>query len=183
MLMFLGNFLLLALQAPCVKTLGSLACIFLVPANQQVRALTMALRSQDTMVAAEGVIALSKFVNENNYLKKEHTKTIFEEGATACLIEILVTSCTDPNTQVQALKLLCDLSLNTNDINALGDAAMLAVLLTFSHSPLLEENEGIQPLLTKAISKLELCQLDSSPGMHYYAPLVFCCFSGCISID
>ncbi|CAM6050314.1 unnamed protein product [Sphagnum compactum] len=96
-------------HAPCVKALGSLAHIFRVPANQQVRALTMALRSHHTMVAAEGVIALSKFVNENNYLKKEHTKTIFEEGATHRLIEILVTSCTDPNTQAISKLECCQL--------------------------------------------------------------------------
>ncbi|CAM6039299.1 unnamed protein product [Sphagnum compactum] len=156
------------LQAPCAKALGSLAHIFPAPAKPQISALTKALGSEDPKVAAEGAIALCKFADDNNYLHMPHSKTILEEGATDHLVQLV--NFGEPYVQIHALQLLCYLSLNAADSDALGRAATLPTLLTFSRSQLLAKHEEIRPLLMDAIAKLELYQLGSSHGMPTYVP-------------
>ncbi len=155
-------------QAPCAKALGSLAHIFPAPAKPQIMALTKALGSEDPKVAAEGAIALCKFADDNNYLHMQHSKTILEEGATDHLVQLV--NFGEPCVQIHALRLLCYLSLNAADSDALGRAATLPTLLTFSRSQPLAKHEEIRPLLMDAIAKLELYQLGSSHGMPKYVP-------------
>jgi hypothetical protein len=148
------------IQAPCAKALGSLAHIFPAPARSQIAALTIALGSDDPEVAAEAAIALCKFADDKNYLHMEHSKTILALGATDHLVQMV--NFGDPYGQIHALQLLCYLSLNAADSDALAKAATLPALLTFSRSQLLTKHEDIRPLLMDAIAKLELYQLGSS---------------------
>ncbi|CAM6040900.1 unnamed protein product [Sphagnum compactum] len=156
------------LQAPCAKALGSLAHIFPARDTAQITALTRALGSENSKVAAECAIALSKFANEENYLHLQHSKTILEQGATDHLVQLVSFGDEgDANGKIHALQLLCFLSLHaaTSD-DAL--AATLPALLRVRSSPLLTKHENIRPLLTNAISKLKA--LSSSHGRAPYLP-------------
>ncbi|CAK9223519.1 unnamed protein product [Sphagnum troendelagicum] len=156
------------LQAPCAKALGSLAHIFPAPARPQITALTLALGSEEPNVAAEGAIALCKFADNDNYLHMEHSRTILEAGATDHLVQLV--NFGEPYVQIHALRLLCYLSLNAADSDALGKAATLPALLTFSRSQLFTKYEDIRQLLMDAIAKLELYQLGSSHGRSNSVP-------------
>jgi hypothetical protein len=158
----------LTVQAPCAKALGSLAHIFPAPARPQITALTKALGSEEPNVAAEGAIALCKFADNDNYLHMEHSRTILEAGATDHLVQLV--NFGEPYGQIHALRLLCYLSLNAADSDALGKAATLPALLTFSRSQLLTKHEDIRQLLMDAIAKLELYQLGSSHGRPNSVP-------------
>jgi hypothetical protein len=157
----------LTVQAPCAKALGSLAHIFPARARAPITALTRALGSENSKVAAECAIALSKFANKENYLHVHHSKTILEQGATDHLVQLV--SFGDANGKIHALQLLCFLSLHAATSND-ALAATLPALLTVSRSPLLTKHENIRPLLMNAISKLKLYQSGSSHGRATYVP-------------
>lgn len=155
----------------CIKSIGSLARIFPAPAKPQLRALVTALTSLDSRVAAEAATALSKFANDDNYLRLEHSKNILEEGAAEHLVQLVV-NFGDFESQLAALTLLCYLSLNAPDSDALANAATLPALETIGRSQLLVKNEHARPLVGDAIAKLELYQVggSSSHGRPNYVP-------------
>ncbi|KAH9549656.1 hypothetical protein CY35_10G030900 [Sphagnum magellanicum] len=158
------------LQAPCAKALGSLAHIFPARDRAQITALTRALGSENSKVAAECAIALSKFANKENYLHVEHSKTILEQGATDNLVQLVSFGDEgDANGKIHALQLLCFLSLHAATSND-ALAATLPALLTVSRSPLLTKHENIRPLVMNAISKLKRYQSGSSHGRATYVP-------------
>jgi hypothetical protein len=149
------------LQVQCAKAIGSLARIFPAPAKPQIAALTVALSSQDFQVAAEAATALSKFASDENYLHLEHSKNILEEGAAEHLVQLVV-NFGYSESQLAALELLCYLSLNVADSDALARAKTLPALETILRSQLLVKYENAHPLVSGAIAKLELYQLGSS---------------------
>jgi hypothetical protein len=144
------------LQVQCAKAIGSLARIFPAPAKPQIAALTVALSSQDFQVAAEAATALSKFASDENY-----SKNILEEGAAEHLVQLVV-NFGYSESQLAALELLCYLSLNVADSDALARAKTLPALETILRSQLLVKYENAHPLVSGAIAKLELYQLGSS---------------------
>ncbi len=160
----------LTVQAACAKALGSLAHIFPARAGAQITALTRALGSENSKVAAECAIALSKFANKENYLHSQHSKTILEQGATDHLVQLVSFGDEgDANGKIHALRLLCFLSLHA----ATSDdvlAATLPALLTVSRSRFLTKHENIRPLLMTAISKLKALSIGGSHGRATYVP-------------
>lgn len=156
------------LQVACCKAIGSLARIFPAPAEGPIRALTSALQNQnqDTLqVATEAASALSKFASDENYLHLEHSKNIIQEGAVEHLV-LLALNFGYAESQLAALELLCYLSLNVPDSEALARANIIHVLKSTIHanqlSQLFAKHESARPLINDAIAKLEVYQLRSS---------------------
>lgn len=148
------------MQVPCIKAIGSLAHIFPAPAKPQLSALVGALTNLDFHVAAEAAVALSKFASDDNYLHLEHSKNIIAEGAAEHLVQLVV-NFGDSESQLAALELLCYLSRNCADSEALAKSSALQALETILRSQLLLKHENAKPLVSEAIAKLELYQLGS----------------------
>lgn len=157
-----------SLQVACCKAIGSLARIFPAPAEGPIRALTSALQNQNQdiiQVPTEAASALSKFASDENYLHMEHSKNIIQEGAVEHLV-LLALNFGYSESQLSALELLCYLSLNVPDSEALARANIIHVLKSTIHanqlSQLFAKHETARPLINDAIAKLEVYQLRSS---------------------
>jgi hypothetical protein len=155
-------------QVSCCKAIGSLARIFPAPAEAPIRALTCALANQNQdsiQVATEAASALSKFASDENYLHLEHSKNIIAEGAVEHLV-LLALNFGYSESQLAALELLCYLSFNVPDSEALARANIINVLKSTIHanqlSQLFARHETARPLINDAIAKLEVYQLRSS---------------------
>lgn len=153
-------------QIECCKAIGSLARIFPAPAEAPIKALTKALakivddqNQEEVEVATEAAAALSRFASDENYLHLEHSKNIIHEGAVDGAI-VLALNFGYSDSQLAALELLCYLSLNVPDSEALQKANVIHVLNSTVHasqlSQLFAQHETARPLIIEAIGKLEV---------------------------
>ncbi|XP_058754866.1 uncharacterized protein LOC131628015 [Vicia villosa] len=145
---------------PAIKSIGSLARNFPGRVPHVLGPLVAHLRNRDLNVAREIVIALEKFVCDDNYNCVEHSKIILELDGIPKLMRLLQAS---DHQQVYGLKLLCYLAINVGNSKVLEQEHVLISLEKFAHS-VLPQNPDIKELFGKAIDHLTLFQ----PGVHYY---------------
>ncbi|KAG0600611.1 hypothetical protein M758_11G047300 [Ceratodon purpureus] len=160
------------LQVPCCKAIGSLARSLPAPAELAIRALTSALANQDQNVAKEAASALSKFVSDENYLHLVHSMNIIAEGAVGHLV-LLALNFGHSESQLSALGLLCYLSLNVPDSEALARGNVVQVFKSIIHAKQLSQffakNKTARLLITDAITRLEGCQFCSNKQQGFPA--------------
>ncbi|CAL5198210.1 unnamed protein product [Lathyrus oleraceus] len=145
---------------PAIKSIGSLARNFPGKVPHVLGPLVAHLRNRDLNVAREVVVALEKFVCEDNYNRVDHSKIIFELDGIPKLMRLLQVN---DGQQVYSLKLLCYLALNVGNSKVLEQEHVLISLEKFAHS-VLPQNPDLKELFRKAIDHLTLFQ----PGVHYY---------------
>ncbi|GLT25315.1 hypothetical protein SLA2020_004500 [Shorea laevis] len=77
------------LQVPAIRSIGSLARIFPAREIRVIESLVAQIRNKHRGVAEEAVIALQKFVCEENFLRSEHSKSIIKLNGVAALKRLI----------------------------------------------------------------------------------------------
>lgn len=148
------------LHIAAIKSIGSLARIFPARDTRVLKPLVSQLEHWNPEVAAEAAIALGKFVNPDNHLHVEHSKTVIEFGAVPSLLTLIRSG---EKTQLPALRLLCWLAMNVPDSNALE--RVLGTLEAVARTAV-AQHPSIRELLPDAIYRLELYRV----GAHVHRP-------------
>ncbi|KAF6137061.1 hypothetical protein GIB67_030825 [Kingdonia uniflora] len=146
-------------QIPAIKSIGLLARTFPSRETRVVRPLVTQLRHTNTEVAAEALIALTKFACLENYLRVQHSKTIMELDGVPSLMRLLRANA---YSQTQGLILLCYLAINVGNSEDLEEARASTALEVAARSPV-AQHPLLRELIPKAIEHLELYQAGISP--------------------
>ncbi|XP_010548283.1 PREDICTED: uncharacterized protein LOC104819749 [Tarenaya hassleriana] len=144
------------LLIPCIKSFGNLARTFKSAETQMIIPLVKLLDGdREPDVAAEAAIALTKFVSEDNFLCKEHSRTIIGAGVGKHLVQLAYLG---EGAQIPALVLLSYVAMNAPDSEELAKDEVLTVLEWASKQSDVTEDDDVESLLSEAKSRLELYQ-------------------------
>ncbi|KAG6757147.1 hypothetical protein POTOM_037449 [Populus tomentosa] len=146
------------LQAPAIRSIGSLARTFPARETRVVGPLVAHLSSRSQEVAAEAAIALGKFATPENFLCVAHAKAIIEFGGVPPLMRLLRGN--EP-AQLHGLILLCYLALHAGNSEALEQARVLNALEGVDQK-MLAQFPDLKELVYKAIYHINLYHA----GMH-----------------
>ncbi|XP_010432202.1 PREDICTED: uncharacterized protein LOC104716519 [Camelina sativa] len=152
------------LLIPCVRSIGNLARTFKSAETHMIVPLVKLLDDEEPDLAAEVAIALAKFATEDNFLAKEHSRTIIAAGGSKLLVQLAYFG--ENGAQIPALVLLSYVAMNVPDSEELAKDEVLTVLERASKQANVIEDEDMDALLYEAKSRLELYQSRGSRGFH-----------------
>ncbi|CAH2076534.1 unnamed protein product [Thlaspi arvense] len=152
------------LLIPCVRSIGNLARTFKSAETHMIVPLVKLLDDGEPDLAAEVAIALAKFATEDNFLGKEHSRTIIDAGGSKLLVQLAYFG--ENGAQIPALVLLSYVAMNVPDSEELAKDEVLTVLERASKQGNVTEEEDMEALLYEAKSRLELYQSRGSRGFH-----------------
>ncbi|CAG7885235.1 unnamed protein product [Brassica rapa] len=152
------------LLIPCVKSIGNLARTFKSAETHMIVPLVKLLDDGEPELAAEVAVALGKFTTEDNFLRKEHSKTIIDAGGSKLLVQLAYFG--ENGAQIPALILLSYVAMNVPDSEQLAKDEVLTVLERASKQGNVIEEEDMEHLLYEAKSRLELYQSRGARGFH-----------------
>ncbi|AEE86604.1 putative armadillo-like helical protein [Arabidopsis thaliana] len=152
------------LLIPCVRSIGNLARTFKSAETHMIVPLVKLLDDGEPDLAAEVAIALAKFATEDNFLGKEHSRTIIEAGGSKLLVQLAYFG--ENGAQIPAMVLLSYVAMNVPDSEQLAKDEVLTVLEWSSKQANVLEDEDMEALLYEAKSRLELYQSRGSRGFH-----------------
>ncbi|VVB10094.1 unnamed protein product [Arabis nemorensis] len=153
------------LLIPCVRSIGNLARTFKSAETHLIVPLIKLLDDGEPDLAAEAAIALAKFATEDNFLGKDHSRTIINGGGTKLLVQLAYFG--ENGAQIPAMVLLSYVAMNVPDSEQLANDEVLMVLEWASkQTNVIEEDEDMEALLYEAKSRLELYQSRGSRGFH-----------------
>lgn len=164
-----------SLQVFCIKTIGSLAKTFSVKDKEVIKCLVLKLCKSDGKhlpVAQEAIYALLKFVDDDNFLCKEHSEAILEVPGLPYLVQLAALD-VKKSVQVPAIVLLSQLALHVGHTkgDAFQEAAALSVLksVAASASTLKQHVQfPIEDHIFQAIYHLEFCRAGSNVHLHSF---------------
>lgn len=149
------------LTIPAIKSIGSLARSFSAKETRVISPLVARLDNTDQEVAMESAIALKKFVDSDNHLRSEHSKSIVEFNGVKLLMKLIFSG--EKRVQFHGLELLCYLAKHdSNNSNVLIKAGALAVLKTTGRGLVAAEHPELKQLVSDAISELQLIHTDGN---------------------
>lgn len=146
---------------PAVKAMGCLASMFPAKEKRIVQSLVAQLGHGDRGVAAEAARALSKFVCDENYNRREHSEAIIEFDGVARLMK----SVRSGHERLHELVLLCNLAVNAGNSKALEEARALSVLEGAARNAL-AHHPDLRPLFAKAIHHLTIYHPTHHAPIH-----------------
>ena len=152
------------LQAPAIKSIGSLARTFPARETWVINPLVTQLSHRNPDVAAEAAISLGKFACPDNFLCVEHSKTIIEYNGVPQLMRMLRAN---ERTQLHGLILLCYLAIHAGNSEALEQARVLTALEGADRTVVAQHPE-LRELVSKAIDHLNLYQVGVQSQMHSF---------------
>ncbi|CAG7896325.1 unnamed protein product [Brassica rapa] len=114
------------LLIPCMRTIGNLARTFRATESRMIGPLVKLLDEREPEVTGEAAVALTKFACTENYLHKDHSRSIIEAGGGKHLVQLAYFG--ESGVQIPALELLCYIALNVPDSEQLAKDEVLAVL-------------------------------------------------------
>ncbi|CAH8325377.1 unnamed protein product [Eruca vesicaria subsp. sativa] len=152
------------LLIPCVRSIGNLARTFKSAETGMIVPLVKLLDDGEPELAAEVAMALAKFATEDNFLGKEHSRTIIDAGGSKLLVQLAYFG--EKGAQIPALVLLSYVAMNVPDSEQLAKDEVLTVLEWASKQGNVMEEEDMEGLLYEAKSRLELYQSRGSRGFH-----------------
>ncbi|XP_010531088.1 PREDICTED: uncharacterized protein LOC104807498 [Tarenaya hassleriana] len=152
------------LLIPCVRSIGNLARTFKSAETQMIIPLVKLLDDdREPELTAEAAITLTKFVSEENFLCKEHSRTIIEAGVAKHLVQLAYLG---EGARKPALMLLSYVAINVPDSEQLAKDEVLTVLEWASKQSNIRDDEVVESLLSEAKCSLELYQSRGSRGFH-----------------
>ncbi|KAH6806680.1 hypothetical protein C2S51_031511 [Perilla frutescens var. frutescens] len=157
-----------AMVIPAVRAIGCLASMFPAKEKRIVQSLVLQLghRSSDD-VAAETAKALSKFVCDDNYNRREHSEAIIEFDGVQKLMNLLRSHDRRGGAlRLHELVLLCNLASNAGNSKALEQARALSVLEGAARHAV-AQHPHLRELFAKAIHHLTIYQ--AGPHAHRQA--------------
>ncbi|KAK1425893.1 hypothetical protein QVD17_21255 [Tagetes erecta] len=142
------------IKIPAIRSIGSLARTFPARETRVIGPLVKQLshQHQHPDVVLESVIALGKFASPDNYLCKEHSKTIIEFDGVIPLMRLLRGN---DRTQHDALVLLCYLAMHAGNNEALMQARVLTALEGADKS-IVGQHSQLRQLVVEAIHQLNM---------------------------
>uniref|UniRef100_A0A1J3DFB5 DUF7792 domain-containing protein n=1 Tax=Noccaea caerulescens TaxID=107243 RepID=A0A1J3DFB5_NOCCA len=152
------------LLIPCVRSIGNLARTFKSAERHLIIPLIKLLDDGEPNLAAEVAIVLAKFATEDNFLGKDHSRTIIEAGGSKLLVQLAYFG--ENGAQIPALVLLSYVAMNVPDSEQLAKDEVLTVLEWASKQANVTEEEDMEALLYEAKSRLELYQSRGTRGFH-----------------
>lgn len=152
------------LLIPCVRSIGNLARTFKSAETGMIVPLVKILDDGEPELAAEVAVALAKFATGDNFLGKEHSRTIIDAGGSKLLVQLAYFG--DNGAQIPALVLLSYVAMNVPDSEQLAKDEVLTVLEWASKQGSVTEEEDMEHLLYEAKSRLELYQSRGARGFH-----------------
>ncbi|CDY57760.1 BnaC02g45020D [Brassica napus] len=157
------------LLIPCMRTIGNLARTFRATESRMIGPLVKLLDEREPEVTGEAAVALTKFACTENYLHKDHSRSIIEAGGGKHLVQLAYFG--ESGVQIPALELLCYIALNVPDSEQLAKDEVLAVLEWASKQSWVTQLESLEALLQEAKGRLDLYQSKGSrefyPFFHY----------------
>ncbi|CAK7332583.1 unnamed protein product [Dovyalis caffra] len=139
------------LQAPAIRSIGSLARTFPARETRVIGPLVSHLSNKSPEVAAEAAIALGKFADPENFLCNAHAKAIIEFNGLPPLMRLLRVN---ERTQLHGLILLCYLALHAGNNGALEQARVFNALEGVDQK-MLAQFPDLKELVSKAIYHLK----------------------------
>ncbi|KAJ4898860.1 armadillo repeat only 3 [Raphanus sativus] len=152
------------LLIPCVRSIGNLARTFKSAETGMIVPLVKLLDDGEPELAAEVAVAMAKFATGDNFLGKEHSRTIIDAGGSKLLVQLAYFG--DNGAQIPALVLLSYVAMNVPDSEQLAKDEVLTVLEWASKQGSVTEEEDMEHLLYEAKSRLELYQSRGARGFH-----------------
>ncbi|CAA7056983.1 unnamed protein product [Microthlaspi erraticum] len=153
------------LLIPCMRTIGNLARTFRATETRMIGPLVKLLDEREPDVTGEAAVALTKFACTENYLHKDHSRSIIEAGGGKHLVQLAYFG--ESGVQIPALELLCYIALNVPDSEQLAKDEVLAVLEWASKQSWVTQLESLEALLQEAKSRLDLYQSRGSRGFNF----------------
>ncbi|KAL2515273.1 armadillo repeat only 4 [Forsythia ovata] len=144
------------LVIPATKAIGCLARTFPAKETRIIKPLVALLGHRNPEVAAEAAKALGKFVRDDNFNRKEHSKAIVEFNGVPKLMNLLRTG-DRSQLQLHELVLLCNLAINVGNSKALEQERALSVLEGVARHAV-TQHPDLRELFSKAIHQLTLYQ-------------------------
>ncbi|KAL3618071.1 hypothetical protein CASFOL_038392 [Castilleja foliolosa] len=149
-----------SLLKPAIKAIGCLASMFPAKEKRIVQALVLHLDGKNSEVSNEAVKALGKFVCEENYNRKEHSKAMIEFDGVVKLMSLLRSN----ELCLNEVVLLCNLAINAGNSKVLERARVLSVLQERARN-VLSHNPELRDLFAMAIHHLTIYQAG---GVHVH---------------
>ncbi|XP_071703948.1 uncharacterized protein [Rutidosis leptorrhynchoides] len=140
-----------------ISTIGSLARTFPASETRILGPLVSKLEHEVFDISNETVVALTTFVNPENFNCVDHSKAIIEFNGVPCLMRFLWRN-DDVKIQVNGLKLLSYLALHVGNNKALEEARVLSVIEDASRSMVMTQYPEMKEVLAKAMHHLNLYQ-------------------------
>ncbi|XP_013712011.1 uncharacterized protein LOC106415751 [Brassica napus] len=153
------------LLIPCMRTIGNLARTFRATESRMIGPLVKLLDEREPEVTGEAAVALTKFACTENYLHKDHSRSIIEAGGGKHLVQLAYFG--ESGVQIPALELLCYIALNVPDSEQLAKDEVLAVLEWASKQSWVTQLESLEALLQEAKGRLDLYQSKGSRGFNF----------------
>ncbi|CAI9757415.1 unnamed protein product [Fraxinus pennsylvanica] len=153
-----------ALLIPATKAIGCLARTFPAKETRIIEPLVALVGDRNSEVAAEAAKALGKFVCDDNFNRKEHSKAIIEFNGVPKLMNLLRTS-NRSQLHLHELILLCNLAINVGNSKSLEQERALSVLERAARHVVLQHPD-LRELFSKAIHQLTLCQIGAHTQAH-----------------
>ncbi|ESQ46782.1 hypothetical protein EUTSA_v10027681mg [Eutrema salsugineum] len=153
------------LLIPCIRTIGNLARTFKATETRMIGPLVKLLDEREPEVTGEAAAALTKFACTENYLHKDHSRSIIEAGGGKHLVQLAYFG--ESGVQIPALELLCYIALNVPDSEQLAKDEVLAVLEWASKQSWVTQLESLEALLQEAKGRLDLYQSRGSRGFTF----------------
>jgi hypothetical protein len=147
------------LLLPCVTALGCLSRTFTASETRVIGPLVELLDDREIPVMKEAVVALTKFACTENHLHVNHCKAIVDAGGARHLVQLVYLG---DLLQIEALILLCYISLHVPENEELAQAGVLAVLLWASKQAHMVQDLRVEALLPEAKARLDLFQSRAS---------------------
>ncbi|CAA2969544.1 uncharacterized protein LOC111408457 [Olea europaea var. sylvestris] len=145
-----------SLLIPSTKAIGCLARTFPAKETRIIEPLVSLVGHRNPEVATEAAKALGKFVRDDNFNRKEHSKAIVEFNGIPKLMNLLRTS-DRGQLHLHELILLCNLAINVSNNKSLEQERALSVLEKAARHVVLQHPE-LRELFSKAIHQLTLYQ-------------------------
>ncbi|XVF45882.1 hypothetical protein PTKIN_Ptkin02bG0243200 [Pterospermum kingtungense] len=131
------------LRIPAIKSISSLARFFSAKETRVISPLVAQLDNTDQLeVAMEAAIALKKFVDSDNHLRSEHSKSIVKFSGVELLMKLFYSG--DKKLQHHGSELICYLAEHDSHINVPIEAGELPA-----------EHQQLKEVVSGATSKLE----------------------------
>lgn len=153
------------LLIPCMRTIGNLARTFRATESRMIGPLVKLLDEREPEVTGEAAVALTKFACTDNYLHKDHSRSIIEAGGGKHLVQLAYFG--ESGVQIPALELLCYIALSVPDSEQLAKDEVLAVLEWASKQSCVTQLESLEALLQEAKGRLDLYQSKGSRGFNF----------------
>ncbi|KAL2543286.1 armadillo repeat only 4 [Abeliophyllum distichum] len=154
------------LRIPAIRAIGSLARTFPARETRILRPLVEQLSHGNQDVAAEAASSLGKFASPDNFLCKEHCKSIIEFEGVPPLLRLLKGN---EWAQLHGLILLCYLGLHAGKSEALQQARVLNVLEGADRT-LIAQHPELKELISEAMYHLNVYHSGVLPQRQSYTP-------------